>query len=186
MPLFTSQLVAVCWLVLSSLWSYPHSLSYFNESIGGPLNGREHLLGSNTDWGQDLRYVRFWMESQDSPPSMKSLRLAYHGLVDPAMLGFQDSIAWPKNKEFSTSSTFQGDSPSDSSSGLAQLREDAFCINAISITFLYSKAGTVRDGSNSTSSPLHLDLDSISGIAPSDWAGYSIAIYRLSTTLDLM
>ncbi|TWT37157.1 Dolichyl-phosphate-mannose-protein mannosyltransferase [Posidoniimonas corsicana] len=47
------------WLSSSSLWIYPHSLSYFNESIGGPLNGAEHLLGSSVDWGQDLRYV-YW------------------------------------------------------------------------------------------------------------------------------
>jgi hypothetical protein len=47
----------VGWLVASSLWIYPHSLSYFNEAIGGPLNGAEHLLGSNLDWGQDLRYL---------------------------------------------------------------------------------------------------------------------------------
>lgn len=44
----------------SSLWLYPHSLSYFNESIGGPLNGAEHLLGSNVDWGQDVSYVHAW------------------------------------------------------------------------------------------------------------------------------
>lgn len=37
----------LAWFVASSLWIYPHSLSYFNESIGGPLNGPEHLLGSN-------------------------------------------------------------------------------------------------------------------------------------------
>jgi len=45
-----------CWLITSSLCIYPHSLSYFNESIGGPLNGPEHLLGSNIDWQQDLIY----------------------------------------------------------------------------------------------------------------------------------
>lgn len=46
-----------CWFVASSLWLYPHSLSYFNESVGGPLNGADHLLGSNIDWGQDLLYA---------------------------------------------------------------------------------------------------------------------------------
>lgn len=45
-----------CWTIGSSLWVYPHSLSYFNESIGGPLNGAAHLLGSNVDWGQDERF----------------------------------------------------------------------------------------------------------------------------------
>ncbi len=35
------------WFLASSLWIYPHSLSYFNESIGGPLNGLKHLFCSN-------------------------------------------------------------------------------------------------------------------------------------------
>jgi hypothetical protein len=57
--LFSATLAAalVAWFIASSLWIYPHSLSYFNESIGGPLNGPNHLLGSNVDWGQDLRYA---------------------------------------------------------------------------------------------------------------------------------
>jgi hypothetical protein len=50
-----------CWMLSSSLWIYPHSLSYFNESIGGPLNGPKHLLGSNVDWGQDMQYAMIRM-----------------------------------------------------------------------------------------------------------------------------
>jgi hypothetical protein len=53
----TSGMSLVLWLSASSSWVYPHSLSYFNESIGGPLNGAEYLLGSNVDWGQDVRYA---------------------------------------------------------------------------------------------------------------------------------
>jgi hypothetical protein len=49
-----------CWFLASSLWIYPHSLSYFNETVGGPLNGSKHLLGSSVDWGQDLFYAREW------------------------------------------------------------------------------------------------------------------------------
>lgn len=56
--------VSVCWLAASSLSIYPHSLSYFNESVGGPLNGPHHLLGSNVDWGQDLLYLEEWRGSQ--------------------------------------------------------------------------------------------------------------------------
>jgi len=49
-------LILFAWFMTSSMWIYPHSLSYFNELVGGPLNGHEHLLGSNVDWGQDIRY----------------------------------------------------------------------------------------------------------------------------------
>jgi len=57
----------VAWLVAGSLWIYPHSLSYFNESIGGPLNGPEHLLGSNVDWGQDVLYLSDLLRDQAMP-----------------------------------------------------------------------------------------------------------------------
>jgi len=39
----------------STLHVYPHQLAYFNEAAGGPQNGFRHLLGSNFDWGQDVR-----------------------------------------------------------------------------------------------------------------------------------
>lgn len=73
----------LAWFVASSLWIYPHSLSYFNESIGGPLNGPEYLLGSNVDWGQDLRYLRNWM----LPASAKNYSLYYFGLFNPQHIG---------------------------------------------------------------------------------------------------
>ncbi|MEP3833841.1 ArnT family glycosyltransferase, partial [Rhodopirellula bahusiensis] len=52
--------ILLVWLACSSLWIYPHSLSYFNESIGGPMNGPSHLVSSNVDWGQDLTYLSRW------------------------------------------------------------------------------------------------------------------------------
>jgi hypothetical protein len=55
----TLSLTLLLWSFTSSLWIYPHSLSYFNELIGGPRHGQEHLLGSNVDWGQDLRYLQW-------------------------------------------------------------------------------------------------------------------------------
>jgi len=88
MPVQSSTLVAFLglWFVASSLWGYPHSLSYFNESIGGPLNGPKHLLGSNVDWGQDLRYLLFWVKDMEA--GRDQLSLAYYGRVDPSSLGF--------------------------------------------------------------------------------------------------
>lgn len=51
-------IVFFVWFLASSFYVYPHSLSYFNELTGGPLNGHRHLLGSNLDWGQDLLYAQ--------------------------------------------------------------------------------------------------------------------------------
>jgi 4-amino-4-deoxy-L-arabinose transferase-like glycosyltransferase len=69
-------LVMLTWSTGSSLWIYPHSLSYFNESVGGPLHGSEHLLGSNVDWGHDLLYLREWIRNH---PEAEPMSLAYWG-----------------------------------------------------------------------------------------------------------
>ena len=86
MPLFSAKLVAVCWLVLSSLWSYPYSLSYFNESVGGPLKGPKHLLGNNVDWGQDLRYLKWLLTSH---PNEYDFYLVYFGSFIPTDIGME-------------------------------------------------------------------------------------------------
>jgi hypothetical protein len=77
-----------CWFSASSLWLFPHSISYFNEAVGGPLNGPEHLLGSNVDWGQDLRYA---LPSVLVLPVTTQWQMAIHGLYDPTSVGFPES-----------------------------------------------------------------------------------------------
>lgn len=72
---------------VSSLWVYPHSLSYFNELVGGPRNGHYHLLNSNIDWGQDLWYLKQWLKEH---PEAKPLYLSYDStLLDPRSLDIQ-------------------------------------------------------------------------------------------------
>lgn len=78
--------IGLFWSVGSSLWVYPHSLSYFNESIGGPENGHKHLLGSNVDWGQDLRYLKWWLEDH---PEARPFGHATLGPCDPSLLGVE-------------------------------------------------------------------------------------------------
>ena len=81
--------VGLGWYVGSSLWYYPHSLSYFNELVGGPLGGRWHLLDSNLDWGQDLFHLKSWL---DDHPEAKPLGLAYFGKFDPRSAGIEFEI----------------------------------------------------------------------------------------------
>lgn len=87
---------ALTWSVGSSLWIYPHSLSYFNELTGGPRAGHAHLLDSNIDWGQDLLYLKRWLEEH---PEAQPLGLAYsldvdtpYLLVDPGTAGIEYTI----------------------------------------------------------------------------------------------
>ncbi len=57
------------WTTLSSLYVYPHSLSYFNEAAGGPSNGDSHLIRASFDWGQDMLFLKDWVSShQDATP----------------------------------------------------------------------------------------------------------------------
>src|SRR5262249_14909483 len=74
----------VLWSVGSSLAVYPHSMSYFNEAAGGPDRGAEHLIDSNIDWGQDLLFLKKWL---DQHPEARPLGLAYYNLVDPRTVG---------------------------------------------------------------------------------------------------
>jgi len=68
--------------VWASLSVYPHSLSFFNRIAGGPLQGHWFLLDSNVDWGQDLYFLKSWMnEHLQSRP----LTLAYAGVADPGL-----------------------------------------------------------------------------------------------------
>ncbi|GHT38415.1 hypothetical protein FACS189427_12480 [Planctomycetales bacterium] len=90
------------WSIFSSLWMYPHSLSYFNElaliiptplesrspqepagtssivSIlnAGARNGGRHLLDSNIDWGQNLFYLEKWCAAH---PEVTNISVALWG-----------------------------------------------------------------------------------------------------------
>ena len=70
----------------ASLWVYPHSLSYFNVAAGGPANGSAHMLDSNVDWGQDLLYLKEWV---DAHPEARPLGLAYFGYIHPSAVGIE-------------------------------------------------------------------------------------------------
>jgi hypothetical protein len=76
--------------IISSLSTYPHSLSYFNECAGGPLSGHEHLADGNIDWGQDLLHLRHWCLAH---PDARPLYLVYNGSVDPKIseVDFEDA-----------------------------------------------------------------------------------------------
>ncbi len=79
---------ALSWTVASSLWHFPHSLSYFNELAGGPTNGHRHLRDANLDWGQDLLFLKRWL---DRHPGARPVTVAYFGPVLPSVAGIEDS-----------------------------------------------------------------------------------------------
>lgn len=78
------SMLALAWTIGSSLYVYPHSLSYFNELSGGPQNGHFHLLDGNVDWGQDYFYAREWIENH---PDCTPVYLAFWGPLPLKQLG---------------------------------------------------------------------------------------------------
>ena len=63
-------LVALFFSAASSLCVFPHSLSYFNELIGGPRYGHEYLVDSNIDWGQDVYFLDQWLDEHPAAQPM--------------------------------------------------------------------------------------------------------------------
>ena len=58
---------------------HPHYLAYFNELAGGPAGGYRYLVDSNLDWGQDLKGLKAWMDTNGVP----AVKLSYFGTADP-------------------------------------------------------------------------------------------------------
>jgi hypothetical protein len=105
--------------MLLSVRYHPEHLAYFNELAGGPLGGREHLLDSNLDWGQDLGGLKKYLDEHTSRGhavgnSEVDIGLAYFGTVPPAALGIRYQIPpanMPQPGRFAVSVNFEQGRP---------------------------------------------------------------------------
>lgn len=91
---FTSRVAVVALLTLGateSVYHYPHSLSFYNVLVGGPDNGHEHMLDSNTEWGQDLYFLREWLREN---PQARPCYSVHFGILDAQDLGCP-TAGWP-------------------------------------------------------------------------------------------
>ena len=149
------------WSIGSSLSVYPHSLSYFNELVGGPNGGPAHLLGSNADWGQDLRYLKWWVEKH---PDATPLRLAYCGHCDPIYLGLK----------------YTAPSPCTTKTGGAIELEPGWY--AISVNFIRGYPCYASDGTGDIVFYHRNELSYFSRLHPEALAGLSIFIFHVEET----
>jgi len=78
-----SVLLLAAWYALAAARIHPHYLAYFNELAGGPDGGYRYLVDSNLDWGQDLRALKPWMDSN----GVGRVKLSYFGTADPEYYG---------------------------------------------------------------------------------------------------
>jgi hypothetical protein len=66
-------------LLIADFAIHPYYLSYFNLAAGGPENGRNLLIDSNIDWGQDLLRLKQWMAENE----VESVKLGWFGTAVP-------------------------------------------------------------------------------------------------------
>ena len=104
-------LILLGWYGFSSLKTFPHYLSYFNEAAGGSKNGYKFVTDSNYDWGQDLKRLKNWVEENN----INKIYIDYFGGGDvPYYLGekyirwegTRDPNEFPKGNYLAVSATF--------------------------------------------------------------------------------
>ncbi|NMC87280.1 MAG: glycosyltransferase family 39 protein [Candidatus Moranbacteria bacterium] len=88
-------LFLTAWIIFIPILAYPSYTSYFNESIGGSKNGYKYVTDSNTDWGQDLKRLRKYV---DKHPEIDKIRVDYFGGSDIKRYIGEKSIIWWDSK----------------------------------------------------------------------------------------
>jgi len=83
--------VLLCWQVTTTALAYPSYTSYYNESIGGSTNGYKYVTDSNTDWGQDLKQLDWYLSGH---PEITRIRVDYFGGGNPQQLLGDKYIGW--------------------------------------------------------------------------------------------
>jgi len=79
---------ALAGAIVTSIWSYPHYLSYFNAFAGGSREGYRYASTADVDIGQDLVLLSEFLKRE----GVESVQLLYFGSVDPALYGIDYEI----------------------------------------------------------------------------------------------
>lgn len=74
---------------LLSLSIYPHSLCYFNWFGGGPNQGHFHLIDSNMEWGQNLLFVKDWVDQHQHEEDIFVAQWSFYP-VEPYGIEFRE------------------------------------------------------------------------------------------------
>jgi hypothetical protein len=158
-------LLLVAWSALSVVRIHPHEMSYFNEAVGGPEHGDQHLVDSNIDWGQDLLFLAEWARAH---PEARPLHLAYYHFLDPRMVGLEFTLP-PRGPTgiFPIDKTYQsrfGPKPG---------------YYAVSINHLRGSRFVAPDGHGGLYHAIRGDFEYFQSLKPTLRAGYSIRIYHV-------
>jgi hypothetical protein len=152
------------WYFLAAVRIYPNYLAYFNETVGGPVNGYKYLADSNVDWGQDLKALKQYLDER----GIDKIKLGYFGSADADYYGI--------NYEYLPSV------------GLAPQKPGQYWwyeIDSVEETHLAPQTGTIAISANILASPgwmQPLFPESYAWLhehEPVDQVGYSILIYEI-------
>jgi uncharacterized membrane protein YhaH (DUF805 family) len=78
-------ITAAAILMLETASVHPHYLAFFNAFAGGPTGGRRFLVDSNLDWGQDVKYLKTYLDAH----GIEKVSISYFGMADLAYYGIR-------------------------------------------------------------------------------------------------
>jgi hypothetical protein len=162
--------IFLLWSIGSTFYYFPHEIIYCNEIFGGAKNTYKYLAKSDSSWGQDLLFLKKWLDKHSEAAGM---RIAHCGPFDPRLVGL----------EFTT--------PPISVNGKERVKELPFELlgpqpgwYAIDVCFLLGddplSAADGKGGWMLPSGTLGYDLSYFQKFKPVAFAGYSIYIYHIT------
>lgn len=100
--------VLLGWYVVENARVFPYYLTYFNETVGGPAGGHNHVVDSNLDWGQDLGRFSSWVIERNIP----KIELDYFGWADPSYY-LKDRFLWLTSDKYENEADFLNNAKSN-------------------------------------------------------------------------
>lgn len=95
------------WYVLEVIFTFPHYLAYFNQTVGGAAGGHKVVADSNLDWGQDLKRLADWVDENN----ISIINLDYFGWADQSYY-LKNKFRWIVGGQYSSKEAFLKENPS--------------------------------------------------------------------------
>lgn len=149
--------ILIVWQIVSVVSVYPSFLAYFNESVGGPVNGYKYVADSNLDWGQDLKRLTAWVNDN----KIDKIYLDFFGGALPEYYLGNKFMPWWGDR-----------SPQD-------IKEDGGWL-AISATFLQGGRGKLASGFYDRAGY----YDWLNDYQPVIVIGHSIFVYHIPPSMN--
>lgn len=119
--------VLLFWMLAGTVSVFPHFMSYYNELAGGTEGGYKIAVDSNYDWGQDLKRLADFVETQ----KIEKISVDYFGGGNPRYyLGDKFEPWWssrgPASGWFAISATFRQGAFGTTAPGFVRKPKDSY------------------------------------------------------------